>query len=137
MQATKILALDIGTKRIGLATASPEVGIAYPLQTTANDQDIWESLQSIIKRENVTDIVVGLPRNLQGESTDQTRYTELFIQELRQRTQLNVHQQDEALTSQKAEEELKSRNKPYEKEDIDMLAATYILQDFLEGLRVT
>lgn len=136
MRETKILALDVGAKRIGLATANPDIGIAYPLKIVANNQDIWDSIQSIIKHENITDIVVGLPRNLQGESTDQTRYTELFIQELRQRTQLNVYQQDEALTSQKAEEELRGRNKSYEKGDIDMLAATFILQDFLEELRV-
>jgi putative Holliday junction resolvase len=70
---------------------------------------------------------------MQGQSTDQTRTVEAFGKQLEERLTIPLYWIDEALTSQKAEIELRSRGKPYSKGDIDALAATYILEDFLKA----
>jgi putative Holliday junction resolvase len=87
----------------------------------------------LITEHDVSRIAVGLPRSLDGNITQQTRDTILFINQLRASTTIPVFEQDEALTSRQAEAELIQRAKPYTKADIDALAATYILQDFLGG----
>jgi len=131
MQAKTILALDVGEKRIGVAVADVELRFAKPLTTLHNTEKIWEELAQLIEHNQSGLIVVGLPRGLDGQETAQTQKAEIFMQRLRANLGLPVRAQDEATTSIKAEEELKSRGKPYEKSDIDALAATYILEDYL------
>lgn len=126
-----VLALDVGQVRIGVAIASYVAKIPRPLKTIANSPQIFQDLQNIVKSEDVQVIVVGLPRGLDGQVTDQTKTVEGFIEKLKNTIDLPVYTQDEALTSIKAEEELKASGKPYAKEDIDAFAATYILDDFL------
>jgi len=121
----------VGSKRIGVATASLIARLPHPLTTLANDGDFYESLKEIINQEDVGTLVVGLPRGLQGQETDQTREIEIFVKELKQEISLPIHMQDEAVTSEHAEAELKARGKPYSKGDVDALAATYILDDWL------
>jgi len=130
-----ILALDVGDRRIGVAVANTEVRLASPLATLNNDSNIWQKLSELAEHSAVQAIVVGLPRNLDGKDTEQTKKVRVFMAELRANLGLPVHAQDEATTSLKAEEELKTRGKPYVKGDIDALAATYILEDFLNEQR--
>jgi putative holliday junction resolvase len=129
---TNYLALDVGTVRIGVATANSIARLAAPLPAIENDQTITERLQSLIHDQQASVVVVGWPRNLQGQATDQTQYVEQFVERLRQSCDATVELQDEALTSVRAEEELRSRGKGYEKGDIDSLSAVYILEDYLE-----
>ena len=126
-----ILALDVGGSRIGVAIAHPVARLPRPLTTIAHDGSIWSNLTRLIEDEEVGQIVVGLPRNLSGNATAQTREIEKFVDELKRNTDLPVEFQDEALTSKQAEQELSSRGHTYAKGDIDALAATYILEDFL------
>ena len=130
---SSILALDVGESRIGVALANSIARLASPYKTLINSDSVLEQIQAIIKEESVELAVVGLPRNLSGEDTDQTRYCRAFGDQLTPFVQVVF--QDEALTSQKAEKELKARGKPYDKGDIDSLAATYILEDFLNDKR--
>jgi putative Holliday junction resolvase len=74
-----------------------------------------------------------LPRGLDGQETTQTKIVEAFIYQLKSKIDLPIHIQDEAVTSKQAEAELQARGQGYNKEDIDALAATYILQDWLSG----
>jgi putative Holliday junction resolvase len=127
-----IAALDVGEVRIGIAMNPPGVSIAQPFMTIDNDAKVNETIASLIRDHNVTQLVVGNPRNMQGNDTDQTRYVEGFVEKLKSNINVPVFMQDEALTSVKAEEELKDRKSSYEKGDIDSLAATYILQDYIE-----
>ena len=129
----KILALDVGGVRIGVAMADAELKFANPLTTLINNEAIWDSLAGLIKENQVQTVVVGLPRSLQGHETAQTQICRDFAETASERLQIAVALQDEAATSVKAETELRSRNKPYEKADIDALAATYILEDYLLG----
>jgi putative Holliday junction resolvase len=125
-----ILALDVGGKRIGVAIASSAVRIARPLTTLDAETDVDTQLEQLIVAESVKALVVGLPRGLDGQETAQTASVRQFVNSL-QRLSLPIHFQDEALTSQKAKAELEGRGKPYAKGDIDALAATYILDDYL------
>jgi putative Holliday junction resolvase len=127
-----ILALDVGGQRIGVARANTIARIASPLVTLINDDSIFDEITALIKAEDVGVLVIGLPRGLDGQETAQTQVIRDFVAELKTKTDLPVYFQDEALTSQKAEDELESRGKPFSKGDIDALAATFILDDFLQ-----
>ena len=125
-----ILALDVGERRVGVARASTMARLASPLVTLERGADTLKAITEIVQTESVSRIVVGLPRGLQGQSTPQTAAVAAFGKEL-ETLGLPLHWQDEALTSRKAEAELESRGKPYNKGDIDALSAVYILEDFL------
>lgn len=134
-----ILGLDVGTVRIGVAVARHDVRIARPLTTLTvddPDSDIMTRLTTLAQEQQAGMFVVGWPRGLQGQSTDQTHSTEAFAERLRQASGLPVSLQDEALTSQRAETELAQRGKPFAKADVDALAATYILEDYLTSTTV-
>lgn len=126
-----ILALDVGDRRIGVAMANTIARIASPYTTLLRHDGTSDDIQALIQREGATALVVGLPRNLNGSHTAQTRAVEEFAAELQNVITVPLHWQDEALTSRKAEAELAARGKPYQKGDIDALSATYILEDFL------
>jgi putative Holliday junction resolvase len=126
-----ILALDVGTVRIGVARASQVARLASPYSTILNDTNFPTALLTLIKDEAVGTLVVGLPRNLSGSDTAQTNYVRDFVESLGIPASVAVVYQDEALTSTKAEAELDRRKKPYSKAAVDALAATYILDDYL------
>lgn len=126
-----ILALDVGAVRVGVAVARLDVRLPQPLTTLDNNSEIFGRIIDLAHKSEVDEVVVGWPRGMDGQETQQTRDTESFVEQLQQKTGLTVHLQDEALTSQKAEAELQSRRKPYQKADVDALAATYILEDYL------
>lgn len=126
-----MLALDVGAKRVGVAVASLEARLPRALITLENDDTLFTTLENIIEVEQVGALVVGFPRGMQGQHTAQTSAIEAFTAELRQHVALPIVMQDEALTSRNAEIELQARGKLYDKADIDALAATYILEDFL------
>jgi putative Holliday junction resolvase len=126
-----VLALDVGSKRIGIAAASLAARLPHPLETLQNDDTFFEKLEALIRQEDAVQLVVGLPRGLQGQQTGQTTFTEEFVTQLRENISLPIDYQDEAVTSEKAEAELRARGGNYEKSDVDALAATYILDDWL------
>jgi putative holliday junction resolvase len=127
-----ILALDVGGRRIGLAITSLAASLPRPLMTIEQADNILYEIAAIIKREQVVQLVVGYPRNLSGESTGQTEEIERFTDTLREHLDIPIAYQDESVTSKQAEAELISRGRPYKKADIDALAATYILEDYLK-----
>jgi len=128
---SSILALDVGAQRIGVASANAVARLAHPLTTLQHTETIMADIQKLIDQEDAAILVVGWPRGMSGQTTDQTRTIEAFTEELKKILSIPVYSQDEAVTSHKAEEELRQRGKPFEKGDIDALAATYILEDFL------
>jgi putative Holliday junction resolvase len=126
-----ILALDIGSARIGLALASSTARVARPFGAVVNNDDVAARLRELCAREGVVRLVIGLPRGLEGQETQQTAAVRALGAELARKLTLPYHWQDEAVTSVHAEAELRARGKPYAKEDIDALAAVYILEDYL------
>jgi putative Holliday junction resolvase len=132
-QPYEILALDVGSVRIGVARASSLVRLPEPLVTLSNDDQTVESIKQLVLEHDVKELVIGLPRGLDGQETGQTTSVREFVANLSQELSLPIFLQDEAVTSRKAEEELLARGKPYGKGDIDALAATYILEDYLKA----
>jgi putative Holliday junction resolvase len=130
-----VLALDIGTVRIGVAQANTLSRLPQPLTTLTVDNDILTVLEHLIRDQQASALVVGVPRGLDGQDTDQTRLTLDFIAKLRALSTVPVYLQDEAVTSVKAETELMTRGKQFTKADVDALAAVYILEDFLNDHR--
>lgn len=128
---SSIVALDVGDVRIGLARAYQDLALASPLTWLPRDEHIFAALQEVFQEHQASAIVVGLPRNLNGEDTNQTRAVRQFVEQLKPHVDVPVYWQDEALTSRKAEDELQARNKPFDKGDIDVLAACFILEDFI------
>ena len=127
------LALDVGAARIGVALANDVARIASPLPVLANDESFCSKLRDLTSEHHISQIVVGWPRGLDGQETEQTRYVENFISKL-DLCGVPVVRQDEALTSVQAEAELKKSGKNFTKGDIDSLSAVYILDDFLAEL---
>lgn len=127
-----IISLDVGAQRIGVAVANSIARIASPLVTIQHDANVMSQITQLLTTESATALVVGLPRGLDGQETGQTQAVRDFVVELQKHIDVPLFFQDEALTSRKAEDELQSRGKPYEKGDIDALAATYILEDYLQ-----
>ncbi len=129
----KIIGLDVGTKRIGVARADSSVKIAIPVETIEVDGTEFEKIKRFSRIQGTSFFVIGLPRNLQGEETAQSRYSRDFAKKLKKELpEAKIAFQDESLTSVEAENNLKNR-KSLKKGDIDTEAATLILQDFIEN----
>jgi len=126
-----VLALDVGTVRVGVAVARMDVLIPQPLVTLPFRHEIFADVAQLVKEHAAKTVVVGWPRGMEGQSTAQTQLVEDFVDELRKTLKVPVRLQDEALTSHKAEAELRARKRPFEKAEVDALAATYILEDYL------
>lgn len=126
-----ILALDVGAVRVGLALANNVARLAHPAGVFQHDETLMAKLRDLCEHERVTQVVIGLPRGLNGQETSQTAAVRSFADELRALLPLPQYWQDEAVTSAEAEAELNRRGKPYGRPDIDALAATLILEDYL------
>lgn len=131
MAKQNFLSLDVGERRIGVSVADSSIKIAIAYETITVDGNELRRIAEIIAYENIDVVVIGYPRNQSGEPTRQTEYVEEFAKQLVDIAPKIVFQ-DESLTSVKAEETLKRQGKPFVKGDIDALAASFILEDYLE-----
>lgn len=132
MASDTLVSLDVGEKRIGVAVADTGVRLAIPFSTVEVDGTEIIEITRIVIRENAKVLVVGYPRNQSGEATAQTHYVEQFVKQLED-VDAKIVFQDESLTSVMAEQRLISYKKPYTKGDIDAVAASIILQDYIEA----
>ena len=129
----RVLGLDVGEKRIGVARGDLETRIAVPVGYVVRDGSEWEKIRQLARIYSTDSFVLGLPRSNEGSETKQSLYARNFAKELAGEVPgAKIAFQDESLTSVVAEERLKARKKPYEKGDIDAEAASVILQDYLE-----
>lgn len=131
MSSKTLVGLDVGEKRIGVAVANLGVRIAVPFLTVEVDGSEIQTIAEVVIKEKADTIVVGYPRNQQGEPTAQTRYVENFAERLKD-LDVKIVFQDESLTSVLAEQRLIAHKRPYTKGDIDAQAAAIILQDYVE-----
>ena len=131
----KLIGLDVGEKRIGVAKADSDTRIAVPVGFIEVNGLEFQEIAQVARMNNTNLFVIGLPRSNEGNETQQSLYVRSFANELVKRIpESRIKFQDESLTSVIAEERLKSRKKKYEKGDIDAEAASIILQDSLESL---
>lgn len=129
-----ILALDYGEKRVGVAIAHVVARLPRPLKTLQNTPALFDDLQKLVQQEHVAQVVVGLPRSMDGGYSAQTRAAEAFQRSLAATLDVPVVLTDETLSSVEAEAELAGR--VHTKEAVDALAASYILERFLAEHRV-
>lgn len=129
----KIIGLDVGTRRIGVARADTDTRIAIPDSVIMVNGHEFNEIARVARQYNTTFFVLGLPRSNNGNETAQSTYVRNFAKVLAQAIPgAKVRFQDESLTSVEAEQRLRSRKKAYEKGEIDAEAAAIILQDFIE-----
>lgn len=126
-----LVALDVGEKRIGVAHADTAVKFPVPYGVIDVDGLELERMKELLAEYEPITIVVGFPRNQQGEPTAQTEIVKEFAARL-ELFDIPIVFQDESLTSVLAEKYLKSQRKPYSRADIDAHAAAIILGDYLE-----
>lgn len=136
----RILSVDYGERRIGLALSDPTATIASPLPTLKRRKGKRPPVAPIarlVEENNVEEIVVGLPLTLEGDDSDWTREVREFASALADRTSLPVALRDERLTSVRAERAVRSlglsKEKREEKTRVDAAAAVLILQAYLDS----
>lgn len=132
----RILGVDVGTVRIGLALSDLERMIASPLQTVQgrDQQAAIEEIRALVDTHEVQALVVGLPLDLDGTEGRAAKRTRRFIDRLEQRLLLPVHWLDERLTSAQATRALIEADvgRSQRKKVIDQVAAALILQSWLD-----
>ena len=122
----RYLGIDHGDKRVGTAFSDEEGKIAFPLSTIANDHSLFKSLGSIVKKEGISKIIVGIPFSSKGEETRQSKKVREFAALLHKKLSLPVEFENELLTTRLAEVE------GIKKELADASAAAIILQSYLD-----
>jgi len=136
----RILAIDYGARRIGIAVSDPLRITAQSLPTIQLKglQQLLSELETIINEKQVTEIVVGMPLNLKGEITAAAQKVEKFIQHLQNRFKLPVHSWDERWTSIAAQRTIWEFGKSpsRHKDKVDQISAMLILQSFLDHLNL-
>lgn len=128
-----VAALDIGDRRIGVALTSLIARLPAPYTTIDRQQvmDVPAWVGDFVKSNNICVLVVGMPKDLNGKTTEQTAKAIELVRSLEAVISIPIVMQEEAVTSIEAEKRLKNLGKPYSKADIDAEAACIILQDYL------
>jgi putative Holliday junction resolvase len=140
MESGRILAIDYGSRRMGLAVSDPLGITAQGLETLErkNKRSDFARLERVIRQHEVREIVLGYPLRMSGEEGTQSQKVTEFANALREKFQLAVHLWDERLTSAEAnrllrEAELSTRKRA---QAVDRMAAVLILQSFLQARSV-
>ena len=128
----RIAALDYGTRRIGVAVATTEVGIAFPATVLPND---LERVARWLQQEGVQRVVVGAPYLPWGEQGAQMQAVQVFAEQLRQRLGIPVELYDERLTTAEAERRLREGEMPRKRREavVDAVAAAILLDAYLRA----
>jgi putative Holliday junction resolvase len=133
----RVLGLDVGARRIGLAVSDPLGITAQGLETLQrkNKRTDLELLAKVIRQYDVKEIVVGLPLRMSGAEGTQSDKIQVFADDLRKRFRLPVHLWDERLSSVEANRLLREMELSIEKRGkaVDRMAAVLILQGWMEG----
>ena len=133
--AARVLAIDPGAKRMGLAV-SDSLGItAQGLETfeTGKGRDLLDHLDAIIERNAITTVVVGLPLSMRGEDIEGSERSRALAERIVERFGVEVVLQDERMTSLEAERTLRSGERSFDRSDVDKLAAVLLLQSYLDA----
>ncbi len=132
-----VIGLDVGEKRIGVAIGDTDTKIARPSNPIRNDETIVPNIEKLISECETTTIIVGLPRNMDGSETDQSKYIRKFADDISKKINVQIIFQDESLTSVIAEQNLRMRKDFSElmlrDGTLDSAAAALILSDYLEN----
>ena len=134
----RILGIDYGDVRVGLAISDLTQTIAQPFKTLlySDSNNLLNQLDNIIKENDIGLIVVGIPYNMKGEDTQQTTKVRKFISLIQDNLMIEIKLIDERLTSLEAEKIMHKMNikTGSNKTKIDKIAASIILQEYLQTI---
>ena len=145
MTTGKFLGIDYGTKRIGLATSDERGQLAFPREIVLNDSNTFKNIGEIIKKEKISEIIIGESVDFSGKLNALSVRIEEFILELKEKFDLPIQKQKEFLTSVEArkggetkqtltQKQSHSRLKDKKRGHIDASAAALILQRYLDKI---
>ena len=138
MVKNRVMALDYGERKIGVALSDSLQMIAYPYKTIDRKKtpNYIGEIKNILEDKEVEAIVVGYPISMSGQETKQTKITMDFINELKNKLNIEIFKYDERLSSKEASRYLKNQNikTGHNKEKIDQISASIILEQFLSSL---
>lgn len=136
MEEGRILAIDYGEVRIGLAISDPLCIFAFPLMVIdlRKTPDYIKSIESIIKEKEVKKIIIGFPLKLDGSEGIQTEKVRKFVEEIQQKIEIDIEMVDERLTTTLAQRSLTNMgiDRKKQKNIIDEVAASKLLETYLE-----
>lgn len=134
----RVLGVDVGLVRVGLAISDPDRLVATPLDTIAGGDHLVARLAARAADESCQTVVIGLPLSLSGGDTESTRMARSVASDL-EGTGIGVALWDERLSSAEADRSMRSsgRNRDQRKAERDQIAAAIILQGWLEANRTT
>ena len=126
----KLLGIDYGTSKIGLAMSDELQMMAIPFRSIKNDENAVDYIKQLVVKENIGKIILGLPLNMKGEDTKITKVVKSYADELRNEVRKPVDLEDERLSSLASATEIRLIKKT--SGDIDANAARIILQSYLD-----
>ena len=142
---SRILGLDAGERRIGVAISDPDGSFALPLHSIIVDGHELSAIEAYVRDEGIEAVVIGLPLSMSGESSAQTERARAFAAKVEELLALPVHLWDERLSTQEALRHAgggedrrtgrRSRRRQTPQADTDAIAASIILQAYLDSLR--
>jgi putative holliday junction resolvase len=132
----RVLGLDVGDRRIGVAVSDETGVLASPLFTLerVGPRKDPQAIAALVREHEVAEIVVGLPRNMDGSIGPQAQKVQAFAETLKLAAHVPVRFWDERLTTVEAEQILAERNVPWPRRQglVDQVAAVLILQEYLD-----
>lgn len=130
----RVIGLDIGLKRIGVAVSDPFLITAWAKGYIENNQEVMKNIKNLLEEYKTKDVVVGLPLTLKGQEGEQASYTRSFVEKLKEEIpDINIIFIDERFTSHLAQKYI-SPKKAKNKGNLDSLSAVFILQTYLDSL---
>lgn len=137
----KALGIDYGDRRIGIAISDDGREVIFPREYVLNtgNQEVIKKIKQLCEQEKIVLIVVGLPLNMEGEDSGQTKKVRKFTESLKEVVDAEIALHDERLTTRRSDVILtsigkRSKREDAKKEEIDSIAASLILQNYLDLL---
>lgn len=126
MNSKRILGIDFGTKKVGIAVSDKDSNFALPKVVLKNDKDLIKNIEKIIEENNISSIIIGESMNYKGEENPVMKSMKNFVNEIKKKSNLQIYFEPEFLTSSQV------RNTQGESKMIDASAAALILQSFID-----
>ena len=126
MNSKRILGIDFGTKKVGIAVSDKDSNFALPKVVLKNDKDLIKNIEKIIEENNISSIIMGESMNYKGEENPVMKSMKNFVNEIKKKSNLQIYFEPEFLTSSQV------RNTQGESKMIDASAAALILQSFID-----
>jgi putative Holliday junction resolvase len=133
---TRLLGIDPGTKRCGIAVTDSAQTMAFPRSAVARDESTVSLISALVEDELIGCVVVGRPVALSGNETSSTRDADVFFSQVQESLNVPVVQWDERLTTREAQKSLSEAglSTKESRERLDSAAAVIMLQNYLDGL---